>query len=293
MSVISIYSVLQIMFPIVFISLLGFIYARLKKAEPQVVSDIIVYLSIPALFFTSFYKHKLVAVELPVIFLTISLVMILTFAVVYILRKAFHIPFGIYLPSIFMNSAFVGFPLVLLAYGDQGLSRAIIYDFFNGLLIFTIGVYIISKRRDLFEVFKMPFLYAAVLGLFFNFAGVDIPQIVVRSIGMIGGITIPLALLMLGFRLGASKIRSLSYPLLVSILRMGLGAAIAWVVVAVLKIDPALGKVLIIMSALPPAFMTLVLAEKYRSETDLISSSIAVSTLLSVVFLPLLIWILK
>jgi predicted permease len=47
------------------------------------------------------------------------------------------------------------------------------------------------------------------------------------------------------------------------------------------------------MSALPSAFMGLVLAEKYRSDVDLISSSIALCTLLSILFLPILLMLLK
>lgn len=281
------------MFPILFISIIGFIYARLRPAEPQVVANIIMYLSIPALFFSSFYRHKLVLSEIPLVFLTISLVMGATFAAVYILRRSFKLPIGIYLPSIFMNSAFVGFPIVLLAYGNEGLTRAIIYDFFNGLFIFTIGVYIISNKKDFLEIFRMPFLYAALLGLLLNLSGIHIPQTLGRSIDMLGGITIPLALLMLGFRLGSAKIGSFGLPLLVSFLRMGLGSLVALAIVLVFKVDMQLGKVLIVMSALPSAFMGLALGEKYRSDVELISSSIAVCTLLSIIFLPLLLAMLK
>jgi len=290
---VNFFDILKIMFPVLFISFLGFVYARFKKAEPQVISDVIIYLSIPALFFSSFYKHRLILAEIPPIFFTISLVMLLTFIVIYFLRQMFKLPLGLYLPSIFMNSAFVGFPVVLLAYGNEGLTRAIAYDFFNGIYIFTIGIYIISKRKDALELFKLPFLYAALLGMILNLSGIAIPMTLQKGIDMLGGITIPLALLMLGFRLGQTKIKSFGLPLLVSVLRMVLGAAIASIIVMILKIDISLGKVLIIMSALPSAFMGLVLAEKYRSDVDLISSSIALCTLLSILFLPILLMLLK
>ncbi len=286
-------AILKIMFPVLFISFLGYLYARFKRSEPQVISDIIIYLSIPALFFSSFYKHKLILSELPTIFITISLVMLVTFAAVFILRKTLKLPLGIYLPSIFMNSAFVGFPIILFAYGNAGLTRAIAYDFFNGLYIFTLGIYIISNKKDILELFKLPFFYAALLGLTLNLSAIKIPPTLQISIDMLGGITIPLALLMLGFRLGSTKIKSFALPLFISFLRMGLGALTAWIVVLILNVDPSLGKVLIVMSALPSAFMGLVLAEKYKSDADLVSSSIAVCTLLSIIALPLLLWMLK
>ena len=281
------------MFPVLFISFLGFIYAKVKKAEPQVVSDIIIYLSIPALFFSSFYKHKLIIWEIPPVLITISFVMLTTYLLIYFLRKIYRLPLGLYLPSIFMNTAFVGFPVIFLAYGNVGLTRAIAYDFFNGIFIFTFGVYIISGRKGAFELFKLPFLYAAVAGIILNLSGFQLPLSLEKAIEMLGGITIPLALLMLGFRLGQTKIKSFGLPLLSSILRMVLGAGIAWLIVTILKLDPSLGKVLIVMSALPSAFMGLVLGEKYQIDVEFISSSIALCTLLSIIFLPILFVLLK
>ncbi len=285
--------ILQVMAPVIFISLLGYIYARFRKAEPQVLSDIIIYLTIPALFFNSFYKNKLLLSELPAVFITISAVMGGTLLLLLILRRFFRLPVGLFLPAIFMNSAFVGFPIILLAYGPEGLTRAIAYDFINGLYIFSLGVFVVSRRKNFTELFKLPFLYAALLGLALNLSGLRLPAIFTNSIGMLGGITIPLALLMLGFRLGSTQIKSFTLPFLSSILRMGLGAGLAALCVWALRVEPALGRVLIVMSALPSAFMGLVLAEKYKTDEDLVASSIALCTLLSIVYLPFVLWMLS
>lgn len=289
----SFLQILQIMFPILFISTLGYLYARLNRTEPQVLSNIIIYLTIPALFFNSFYKHRLILIELPIIFLTLILVMLGTFILVYILRKVLKLPLMLYPTSLFMNSSFVGFPVMLLAYGEAGLMRAISYDFFNGILIFTLGIYLASQRKDLLEIFKFPFIYAALLGLTFNLTGLRLPATLIKSIEMLGGITIPLALLMLGFRLSTTRIKSLALPLLSSVLRMGLGALIAYLAVLLFKIDGLLAKSLIVMSTLPSAFMGLVLAERYKKDEDFTASAIALCTLLSIFTIPLLLWILK
>ncbi|MBI5698980.1 AEC family transporter [Candidatus Saganbacteria bacterium] len=285
--------ILQVMAPVIFISLLGFVYARFRKAEPQVLSDIIIYLTIPALFFISFYNNQLLFSELPAVFITIGAVMGGILLALLLLRKFFRLPVGLFLPAIFMNSAFVGFPVILLAYGPEGLTRAIAYDFINGLVIFTLGVFVVSRRKDFTELFRLPFLYAALLGLAFNYFGLRLPDLALRSIEMLGSITIPLALLMLGFRLGLTKIKTFTLPVVSSILRMGLGTAIAVFCVWALRVDPLLGRVLIVMSALPSAFMGLVLAEKYKTDEELVASSIAVCTLLAVIYLPFLLWILS
>jgi len=289
----NIFQILQVLLPIILISALGYIYARFRKAEPQVVSDIIIYLSIPALFFNSFYSHDLILKELPGTFLTITMVMGATALLIYLLKQVWPLPRMLYATSLFMNSSFVGFPVMLLAYGQEGLNRAIIYDFFNGILIFTLGIYIASGRKDRFELFKVPFFYASILGLGLNLMNVELPAILLTSIQMLGSITIPLALLMLGFRLGMTRIRSLALPALSTVLRMVLGAVLAFGLVRFFKIGPEFGKALIVMSALPSAFMGLVLAEKYKTEEDFTASAIALSTLFAVIFIPILLWILK
>ncbi|KAF0132881.1 MAG: auxin efflux carrier [Candidatus Saganbacteria bacterium] len=283
----------RILFPVIFISGLGYIYAKLNKTEPQIISEIIMYLTIPALFFISFYKQEISFYELPVTLATILAVVFGVFLITFLLRKIFKLPRGIYLPAVFMNSAFIGFPIVLLAYGAQGLSRAIAYDFFNGLLIFTFGIFIASGKKDAAEAFKLPFFYAAIAGLLLNLYNIKVPPLILKPIEMLGSTTIILALLMLGFRMGTAKIKTLLIPILSSFLRMVVGSFIAMLVVYLFKIEPSLGKVLIIMSALPSAFMGLVIGEKYKKDLDVISSSIAVCTLLSVLYIPFLLWLLK
>jgi malate permease and related proteins len=284
--------VLWVLFPVVFISFLGFLFSRYRKADPHTLSEVIIYLAAPALFFNSFYSHKLIAREFPQIFVTITIVMLVSFLAVYGLRKTRRLPLGLYLPAVFMNSSFVGFPVVLMAYGFEGLTRAIAYDFINGIYIFTIGIFIMSGKKERFELFKLPFFYASLLGLALNIGQVSLPAPLLGSVGMLGSATIPLALVMLGMRLGQVKIKSLALPLVASVLRMVLGGLTAFVVVSLLRVDPFLSKILIIMSALPSAFMGLVLAEKYDQDQDLIASSIAVCTLLSVLVIPVLLMLL-
>jgi malate permease and related proteins len=289
----SLVRLLAVFFPIFFIAFLGFVFSRYRKADPQLLSELIMYLTGPALFFSSFYDNKLILNEFPGIGICVSVVMLSAFIAVFILRKTARVPLGIYPAAIFMNSSFVGFPVVLMAYGTAGLQRAMVYDFINGIYIFTLGIYIMSQKKDRFELLKLPFIYASLAGLALNYYHIRIPAAFLSPIEMVGAATIPLALLMLGIRMGEVKIKSLALPLLASFLRMGLGAAAAFAVVSFLQLDPLLSKTLIIMSALPSAFMGLVLAEKYKQDEELIASSIALSTFLSALFLPLLLWILK
>lgn len=288
------FEVLNLMLPLILIALAGFVLSKFKIVDSSVFSDLIIYLTAPALFIISLSTNSFETKELLIIILTSFLTIILAALFIWLLRKKVDLPIGFYLPVIFMNSGFIGLPLILMMFGAQGLARAIIYDVVNGLLIFSFGIYIISNKKDKFEIFKTPMIYAAAIGILINFFKVHLPYSMQISLSMVGSITIPLALITLGYQLGKIKIRTLKLPLFGAILRALLGLIIAIFVIKLFSIEGALANILLIMSALPSALNGIVLSEKYRkSDSEIIASTIAVSILASIIYLPILISLIK
>jgi hypothetical protein len=93
---------------------------------------------------------------------------------------------------------------------------------------------------------------------------------------------------MLGYRLASIKINSWKFSLLASGFRLGLGFAIALLLVKLLKIGGINQQIILLSSSLPSAFTAIALAEEYEAEPELVASTIALSTLLSLITLPLL-----
>ena len=286
--------ILTLMLPIILITFAGYVFSFFKKSDPKILADLIIYVTAPSLFILSLSTTKFAGQEILIIILTAIAVIFSAVGILWILRKRINIPLGLYLPTAFMNSSFIGFPIILMAYGMQGLARAVIYDVTNGLLIYSLGIYIASGKTGKWEVFKTPILYSAAIGILLNFFNIKLPESIGTTLAILGSATIPLALFMLGIRLGNIKITSLKLPIASSLIRAGFGMAIAAAIVKVFNIPHLLGNILIIMSALPAAITPIVIAEEYRPEdSGIVASAIAVSTLLSVIYLPLLIILLK
>ncbi len=288
------FQIILLMLPIILIAGIGYFFSLFKKSDIKVLADLIIYVTAPCLFIMSLSTARFHNSEIISIILTTTAVVLLTAFIVFLLRKYISIPLGMYIPIVFMNSSFIGFPLILMAYGTEGLARAIIFDTTNGLLIYSLGIYIISNKSHKFEFFKTPILYSAIIGTLINIFNIQVPEAIGVTITMLGSATIPLALFMLGMRLGKTKITSLKMPLIGSLIRGLAGIGIAVIIVKVFNIPTILGNVLILMSALPSAITGIVLSEEYKKEhSEVVASTIALSTLLAIIYMPLLIMFLK
>jgi len=281
----SILDILKVITPIFLITLVGYVYRRFKKVELKPLADFIIYISAPALALAQLSMQRMELMEIASIALSAALVILGSGAIALVLFKAFKLkpPTGLYLPVMFMNSAFIGYPLTLFAFGGIGLSKAIIYDIMNAILIFTVGIYLVSKEKSRWHVFKLPFIYAAIIGLILSLTRVQLPQYIYSPLYLIGGTMIPLALFMLGCHLAQLKIVSWRFPLIATGLRIGLGLGLGLLAVWLFHLEGVTAKVVILISSLSSAITTVVLAEEYDSSPETVSSTIALSTVVSLI----------
>lgn len=279
----SILDVFKVIIPIFIITLLGFIFGRFKKSDLKTFADFIIYISTPALVLSQLSMLRMQASELFGILASATLVILGSGAAAFLIFKLFKmkVPQGLYLPIMFMNSGFLGFPLALFAYGSAGLNKAIIYNIPLSILVFAVGIYLVSRKQDRFEVFKLPYLYAAAAGLLLSFSGIRLPQYIYSPLYIVGTTTIPLALFMLGCRLSLLKMISFKLPLIASLMRIGLGLVLGLLAVFIFRLDGITAKIVILISSLSSAIFALVIAEKYEADSDLVASTVALSTLIS------------
>ena len=109
---------------------------------------------------------------------------------------------------------------------------------------------------------------------------------------MLGAATIPLMLISLGYRLHSAKLSHFWISLAGSIIRIGGGVSIAYLIVTFFGIQGLDAKIIILSSAMPSAVINFIISHRYNVHSDLVASTVVVSTLLSVVTTPLvLLWI--
>ncbi len=284
-----------VLLPLFIMVLIGFTFGKFKQINLKVLAGIIIYISSPILAFILLAGQPIDLREISSIALSAVFVILGAGLISYFICKILklQLPKGLYLPIMHMNSGFVGYPLVFFAFGDLGLSKAVIYNIINAILLFTVGIYIVSQEKDRWQFLKIPFIYASLAGMAVAWFGLKIPNLLHTPLDLIGKTTIPLALFMLGMRLAQTQIRSFKFPLLVSILRLGLGVGLGLLAVFLFGLQGMTAKIVILLSSLSSAATTIALAEEHHTDPDLVASSIALSTLISIFTIALLLnWLL-
>ncbi|MBN1621577.1 MAG: AEC family transporter [Endomicrobiales bacterium] len=195
-----------------------------------------------------------------------------------------------FLPVAVMNSAYLGIPINTYLWGSEGTLYTIIYSVTISIFHFTVGIWLISKKKSIAEIFKLPFMYAVVAGIVLNVLSIPVPSLISKSGNILSAITLPVMLVFTGYSLGRIKIHIIKNAFLGILLRMGGGFAFALAVITAMKItDRAIIGVSLITSSMPSAVNNYILAEKFDADPEFASASIFLGTLLLVVTIPLIV----
>jgi predicted permease len=284
--------ILNIVLPVFIVIFIGWLFGKRAKMDISPVVDIVIYVGLPALVFTTMLDNKIVLLNAGKVWgasLIITLGCGIIAWIVFKILKQKHS--GLYLPISMMNMMFIPFPIIYLAYGSPGLLAATLFTIPHSFLVFSLGIYIAAGkqwRESIKEVFKIPPLYAAVIGLLLNLFHMAVPELVIRPLDLMGMMTLPLALFVLGHNLSKVMITSLPTTFLASFLRMGIGLLLGLFSINILNLTGVLKSVVILESAMPAAAMSSVLATKYNNEADLVASVVFVTTIISLVAIPFL-----
>ena len=134
-------------------------------------------------------------------------------------------------------------------------------------------------------------LYAAIFGLLFNRAGVELPVGLFRAIDLLGNAAVPGMLVLLGVQLSNAPIRSRQRVILrPGIIRLVIAPILATIFCALLGISGVERSIVILQSAMPTAVMTAVLATEYDITPRLVATIIFFTTLASMITLSIVLW---
>jgi predicted permease len=292
----SLTDILNVVLPTFITILIGYGIGKLVKIDMTGVVEIIFYVGLPALAFVSILSQQIVFLDAVKVW---AVALLVTFGcggaawLIFKLIKQKHS--GLYLPISLPNTVNIPFPIVSLAYGSSGLFAATLYYIPNVLMIYSAGVFIAAGKNwqhNLREMLKVPTVYAAILALLFNLFHVGVPSLVIRPLTFIGGMVTPAVVLTLGYSLSSVKINSLGTTVLASFIRLAGGLAIGFLVTSLFGMTGVLRSVIILMSAMPAAVNTYLIAERYKNEAQLVASVVLVTTLGSLALIPFLLHIL-
>ena len=280
--------VISIVFPVFSIIGIGFIFARFKKISLEPIIEVLLYLTIPSLVISSLAKKPLVMAEVTAVSLAACGVVfgtgIISFLYLRLInRKELR---GFYLPTMFMNSGNMAFPLALLAFGEEGLAIAIIYYVAISILVYSLGIYIAKGQGGFSEIFKLPLIYASIAGITLNLTDTTLPKSILSTVEILGNATIPLMLVSLGYRLHSIHLTSLDISIAGALIRIAGGASIAYLITVTFGIDGLNQKIIVLSSSMPSAVINFIVSYRYKLHSELVASIISVSTVLSLITTP-------
>lgn len=288
-----IYQLLNILFPVLSISFIGFLYAKFQKVSMEIPNKINLNIFIPILIFYAI-SEKLPSIKVLGYFSIGALIVVIGSGVIlYPFLKYLNVNIKAFLPAMmFNNSINLGLPLALFAFGDEAMAMFIALSLVQVIGQFTIAVYMYGGNIKVIELFKNPVIIATIFGLLFNFYDLHLPKISLPSIEIISQVAIPLILFSLGVRLSTITFTHFKIGLIGAILCPLSGIIMAFLAMAIFNYTPLQINLLILFSVLPPAVLNAILAEKYNQDSSMVASVVAVGTLASIIYIPIVLYFL-
>lgn len=283
-------TVLNITAPVFILGAVGYIWVRLGfEYRVEFVTRLTMTLSVPCLIFVALMTAKID----PTALASLSIASFVAYAVVsvvfIVILKLRGLSFSTYLaPLVFGNTGNLGLPLALFAFGEAGLSYAVVVFAVMAILSFTIGVWVVSGGGSLMRVVKEPIVAATVLGALFLWQGWSTPVFLTNALELIGQMAIPIMLITLGVAVARLETRDMGQAIWLSVLKALVCAAAAWFAARWLGLAPVPTAVLIVQISTPVAVTSYLLAEKYGTEAQPVAGMVVASTVLSVITLPLI-----
>ena len=198
---------------------------------------------------------------------------------------------------LFGNVAFLGFPVVKAVIGEEALFHTALFNLPFNLLVFTIGVYYITKDTKMkgamsLKKFINPGIVATLLGLIFFALKIELPSMVTSLSKGLGDITTPLSLFVVGGNLYGVNVKMIlkrHLIFIVSFLKLLVIPIIVAVALWAFGVDGLPATVSVIIAAMPIAANTVILSQEYDGHVLESSEAVFISTLLMAVTLPIIV----
>lgn len=279
----------------------GFVAVKtgvLKQEGKQTLSNLLLYLVVPAMIVHSYMMefseeilHNLLAafgMSVLAILIGTAITLLLTAR-----RKDRRAPIFRF-ACVFSNAAYMGFPLISALFGAEGLLYASAYVTVFNILLWTMGYGMVSGSSNPKEVARSllhtPVLYAMVVGLAVYLLQIPVPNLIAQPIDLLSGMNTPLSMLITGMLIAAGDLKSIvcdRHIWKLAALRMVLIPAVCVAVFALLGFHGMSAQVVLLLECCPAAAITSVFAVQFGHEERFAAGSVVLTTLLSIVTLPL------
>ncbi len=199
----------------------------------------------------------------------------------------------------FSNNGFMGLPLALSIYGSRGMFLMALGNVVTNFLIFSVGIrfltwkYPVREKISLRKMLLNNINIAVVIGFVFYFANIPLPEAFDRLLAYVSNITSGLSMIVVGLSLSRLPFRAVFEDkkmfLLAALRLLILPLAVIGILhVLPVELDSTLKSVLILTAALPASSAQSMITEQYRTNTSAAGRAVFITTLFSVITVPLI-----
>lgn len=198
--------------------------------------------------------------------------------------------------AVFSNCAFMAFPVLESLYGKIGILYGSAFLAPFNIYLWTLGVSLYEGEGGKFKLKNIlnPGIISVVIGVIIFIFSIRLPYAVNRCFEMIGSMTTPLSMIITGVIIGGMDIKKIfTRPSIYigALVRLILIPAICALVLGFLGLDEKVYGVCVLVAAMPVAAMATVLAESFGGDAQFASQNVFITTILSLVTIPVLAFI--
>ena len=273
------------LFILIGLGALGAKTGLLRPEGKQTLSNLLVNLVVPAMIINSYRMefsaeilHNLMAAFA---LSTLSILLGLIITLLFTARSRDSRTPIFRFACVFSNAGYMGLPLISALFGSEGLLYASAFFTMFNLLLWTVGYSMVSGSSDPKKVAQSllhcPAIYAIVVGLVLYLLQIPLPDLIVQPMELLGDMNTPLSMLITGMLIASGDLHRTLIPVLTIAAFAALGLFRYGMVT----------QVIVLLECCPAASITSVFAVQFHHDEQFAAGSVVLTTLLSILFLPL------
>lgn len=200
----------------------------------------------------------------------------------------------------FSNAGIAGLPVAALVYGELGVFYTSMYLIPPRIIQWTYGLSMFTgkmgdRKSFVKNVLLNPVVVVVYIGMAMLFTGKTIPGVFATALDGIGSMTAPMSMMLMGATLASMDLKMLvdKGVLLITSLRLLIIPLVAAIVVKFAPLDPLITSVFVTLLAMPGPTNVATISERYGGDYKFASAIVCVSTLFSIVTVPIITFLLQ
>lgn len=258
--------------PVFIVAMIGaFLSVKTRYLDDPNLPQLIINVGMPCLLLHSMLGGHIDFIGMGKLVIGTACALIALMVVAFVILKALRLKVRYYLPSLVNpNTGNLGIPIAMSLLGEQGLAGAVIISSIIEISHFTLGIGCMSGTYSPKRILANPPVIALLIGGLWLGLDIPAPHFILQAFDLLGAITVPIMLLMLGRSMAHMKVHEARWGRLaiLAILRPSLGMAMAYVSGYYLGLSPLHMANLMIAFCMPVAVLNYIFATRFNGPVN-------------------------